>query len=57
MINDPVLIALFRQAKCERQDGLDAAYPREQGAGLMIVLDALPLTNRIILLGTDRASR
>lgn len=52
--NDPVLIAYTVKP---RKDGagshwtkIGAAYPHETGAGLTVLLDALPFDNRIVLL-------
>jgi hypothetical protein len=56
--NDPVLIAYTVK---RRKNGtaswkrIGAAYPHEAGAGLTIVLDALPLDNRIVLLEPEYA--
>lgn len=54
---DPVLIAYAakRSAKDKRTvwTRIGAAYPHEQGAGLTILLDALPRDGRIILLERD----
>lgn len=55
--HDPVLIAyaVKRDAKARRAiwTRIGAAYPHEQGAGLTVVLDALPVDGRIILLERD----
>lgn len=54
---DPVLIAyaVKRSTKDKRAvwTRIGAAYPHEQGAGLTILLDALPRDGRIILLERD----
>lgn len=54
MPHDPVLIAYTVKP---RKDGSGAhwtkiggAYPHETGAGLTVVLDAMPFDNRIVLL-------
>jgi hypothetical protein len=56
MTNDPVLIAytVKRTARGKtvwRKIGV--AYPHEAGAGLTVLLDALPLDKRIVLLEPD----
>jgi hypothetical protein len=57
ILHDPVLIAyaVRRNAKTNSTawTRIGAAYPHEQGAGLTIVLDALPTDGRIILLERD----
>lgn len=56
MANDPVLIAYTVTRRKNGQASwkrIGAAYPHEAGAGLTIVLDALPLDNRIVLLEPD----
>ena len=54
MTIDPVLIAyaIKRSAKNRRPvwTRVGAAYPHDQGAGLTVVLDVMPLDGRIILL-------
>ncbi len=58
-MNDPVLIAY----SAKRHKGLGrahwrrigAAYPHDEGAGLTIILDLIPLDGRIILLERDDA--
>lgn len=52
-MNDPVLIAYTVKQRAGGKTvwtRIGAVYPHEQGAGLTVVLDALPITNRIILL-------
>lgn len=56
MANDPVLIAYIVKRKPTGMAGwtrIGAAYPHETGAGLTVVLDALPVDNRIFLLEPD----
>lgn len=56
MTNDPVLIAYtVKQTSGGKTvwTRIGAAYPHEQGAGLTVVLDAMPLGRRIILLERD----
>jgi len=56
MSADPVLIAYSVTRRRGGKNGgkrIGAAYPHETGAGLTIVLDALPLDNRIVLLEPD----
>lgn len=58
MANDSVLIAYTVKRRKNGQVSwkrIGAAYPHEAGAGLTIVLDALPLDNRIVLLEPDSA--
>ena len=54
MTNDPVLIAyaVKRAAKTGKPvwNRIGSAYPHETGAGLTVVLDAMPLDGRIVLL-------
>lgn len=54
MSNDPVLIAYGAKRKPNTKRAfwtrIGGAFPHEQGAGLTIVLDVLPLDGRIILL-------
>jgi hypothetical protein len=53
---DPVLIAYTvkrRKNGAASWKRIGAAYPHETGAGLTIVLDALPLDNRIVLIEPD----
>jgi len=56
---DPVLIAYAAKRGQGRKrtywDRIGAAYPHERGAGLTVVLDALPLDGRIYLLELDAA--
>ena len=52
MANDPVLFAFsVKRLKSGRSVWTEivAAFPHETGAGLTLVLDALPIDNRIIL--------
>jgi hypothetical protein len=59
MSSDPVLIAYAaqRSAKANRTiwRRIGEAYPHAEGAGLTVVLDAVPLDGRIILLERDHA--
>lgn len=54
MASDPVLIAYTakraRDGKRTFWTRIGRAYPHEQGAGLTVVLDALPVGGRIVLL-------
>lgn len=53
MTNDPVLIAYaVKRAKTKRAvwSRIGKAYPHEQGAGLTVILDAVPADGRIVLL-------
>ena len=54
MSNDPVLIAygVKRRSTTKRVhwQRIGEAYPHDSGAGMTIVLDAMPLDGRIILL-------
>lgn len=53
MSNDPVLIAYtVKRSKGGKTiwTEIGRAYPHEEGAGLTVVFDALPLTKRIVLL-------
>lgn len=56
MTNDPVLIAYAvergKSGKC-RWTRIGCAYPHDAGAGLTVVLDAVPLDGRIVLLERD----
>lgn len=57
-MSDPVLIAytVKRTARGKavwRKIG--AAYPHEAGAGLTVILDAMPIDGRIVLLEPDAA--
>lgn len=56
-MSDPVLIAYSVQrrggGKRSWWQRIGAAYPHEQGAGLTVVLDVLPLDGRVILLELD----
>lgn len=57
MTNDPVLIAyaVKRSARGKRPiwTRIGQAYPHERGAGLTVVLDAVPTDGRIVLLERD----
>jgi hypothetical protein len=56
--NDPVLIAYaVKRAKNKRAvwTRVGQAYPHEQGAGLTVILDAVPVDGRIVLLEPDDA--
>jgi hypothetical protein len=57
MTHDPVLIAyaVKRSARTKRTlwSRIGHAYPHETGAGLTVILDALPADGRIILLEPD----
>lgn len=57
MSNDPVLIAYGakRNPNSKRTfwTRIGSAFPHETGAGLTVVLDAVPLDGRIILLEPD----
>lgn len=57
--NDPVLIAyaVKRSSKDNKPvwTRIGKAYPHEQGAGLTVILDAIPPDGRIILLERDQA--
>lgn len=59
MTNDPVLIAyaVKRSAsgKHPTWTRIGSAYPHETGAGLTVVLDAIPPDGRVILLERDQA--
>lgn len=53
MTNDPVLIAYTVKRKADGSNvwvRIGAAFPHAEGAGLTVVLDAMPLDNRIVLL-------
>jgi len=53
---DPVLIAYSarrRGSGCSHWQRIGHAYPHEQGAGLTLVLDVIPLDGRIVLLEPD----
>lgn len=54
---DPVLIAYTakrsKSGKRTYWTRIGAAYPHEAGAGLTVVLDAMPLDNRIFLIEPD----
>ena len=56
MTNDPVLIAYaVRRTKSNKPVWIriGCAYPHDAGAGLTVVLDALPADGRIVLLERD----
>jgi len=56
MATDPALIAYTvkrRKNGAASWKRIGAAYPHEAAAGLTIVLDVLPLDNRIVLLEPD----
>lgn len=56
MSNDPVLIAFMaKRTKSKRVvwTEIGRAYPHEIGAGLTVILDAIPTDGRIILLEPD----
>lgn len=57
--DDPVLIAyaVKRSARSKKAawTRISRAYPHETGAGLTIILDAVPADGRIILLERDEA--
>jgi hypothetical protein len=56
MTNDPVLVAYIikrsKSGKTIRKE-IGRAYPHEEGAGLTVVLDVLPLGKQIVLLEPD----
>jgi len=55
--NDPVLIAyaVKRAAKSKKPvwTRIGCAYPHDTGAGLTVILDAMPTDGRIVLLERD----
>lgn len=56
MANDPVLIAYSVTRRRDGKSGwkrIGAAYPHEVGAGVTVILDAIPLDGRIVLLEPD----
>lgn len=56
MSNDPVLIAYSPQQRSSGKtywQRIGRAYPHETGAGLTLLLDALPIDGRIVLLELD----
>ena len=59
MATDPVLIAYTaKRTKTGKRvvwTRIGQAYPHETGAGLTVVLDAMPLDGRIVLLELDDA--
>jgi len=59
-MNDPVLIAYTVKRKANGRCvwlRIGAAYPHDAGAGLTVVLEALPIDNRIVLLEPTEADR
>jgi hypothetical protein len=59
MSSDPVLIAYgVKKASGTKRNiwhRIGQAFPHDQGAGLTVVLDVLPLDGRVILLEPDAA--
>ncbi|MBX9864539.1 MAG: hypothetical protein K2Y42_17505 [Hyphomicrobium sp.] len=59
MTNDPVLIAYAAKrvgrSKKASWTRIGRAYPHDAGAGLTVILDAVPADGRIILLERDDA--
>ena len=59
MATDPVLIAYTaKRTKTGKRavwTRIGQAYPHEAGAGLTVVLDAMPLDGRIVLIELDAA--
>lgn len=58
MTSDPVLIAYSPQKRAGGKtywQRIGAAYPHESGAGLTVLLDALPFDGRIVLLERNAA--
>lgn len=59
MTNDPVLIAFSVKRGGRNKKAIwtriGQAYPHETGAGLTVVLDAIPPDGRVVLLGRDDA--
>jgi hypothetical protein len=59
MTNDPVLIAYAVKrsgsGKHPTWTRIGSAYPHETGAGLTVILDAIPPDGRVILLERDQA--
>lgn len=59
MTNDPVLIAYAVKRSTSGKKPvwtrIGKAYPHETGAGLTVILDAVPPDGRVILLERDRA--
>lgn len=59
MPSDPVLIAYSPQKRAGGTktywQRIGAAYPHDSGAGLTVLLDALPFDGRIVLLERDAA--
>ncbi len=53
MTNDPVLIAYTVKDRQEGQKAIwrriGVAFPHDKGAGLTVLLDALPIDGRIVL--------
>jgi hypothetical protein len=61
MTNDPVMIAYSVKRTTSGKSvwtPIGRAYPHDEGSGLTVVFDALPLTKRIVLLDVnDSAAR
>lgn len=59
MTNDPVVIAYTakrsKNGKRTHWTRIGRAFPHETGAGLTVILDAVPLDGRVILLELDDA--
>ena len=59
MTNDPVLIAYAVKRSASGKHStwtrIGSAYPHETGAGLTVILDAIPPDGRVILLERDQA--
>lgn len=59
MASDPVLIAYSVKRNPKTKRGIwtriGQAYPHDIGAGLTVVLDAMPLDGKIVLLELDHA--
>jgi hypothetical protein len=56
MTNDPVLIAYTVKRRSNGKSSwkrIGAAYPHDTGAGLTVVLEAMPIGGRIVLLEPD----
>ena len=53
MSNDPVLIAYTVKDRTAERDAIwlriGVAFPHDNGAGLTVILDALPMDGRIVL--------
>lgn len=55
-MNDPVLIAYTVKRKANGKAAwtqIGAAYPHDTGAGLTVILEAMPVDGRIVLLEPD----